>query len=62
MSDTDDDDQRKWEQRQRGLDEIRRIHGEALVAHSMTDQESAEALLVLDLEDAYADIDKRLGK
>jgi hypothetical protein len=56
-----DDDQRKWEQRQRDHQQLREILGAALVAHTMSDQESAEALLVIDVESAYADIDDDLG-
>jgi hypothetical protein len=54
---TADDDQRKREQRQRMHDEIRRIAAEMTMAHTMTDEESAEALLAIAVEDAFAGIE-----
>lgn len=62
MSDNTPDDQRKRrEERQRGLDQVREMLGQALVAPTMTDAESAEALLVIAVEDAYAGVDGDLG-
>jgi hypothetical protein len=61
MSHTSDDDQRKREQRKRMHDQIREMLGQALVAHTMSDEESIEALLILDLESAFAGIDDDLG-
>jgi len=56
-----DDDQRKRAQREREHQQLREMLSQALVAHTMTDEESYAAMLVIAVEDAYADIDDDLG-
>jgi hypothetical protein len=55
-------DQQKREQRKRQLDEVSRILGEALVAHSMTDQESEEAMLAIAVDDHLTDQQVKLQR
>lgn len=50
MTNTDDQPLTK-EQRQQIHDQIRQILGAALVAHELTNEESYEALIVLDIEE-----------
>jgi hypothetical protein len=62
MTDRNTDEQRKREECQTPLAEVRRIAAEMQMAHTMSDEDSYEALLILDLESAFGDDDnKKLG-
>ena len=50
MTDTDDEQQQKRDERQRMLDVVRQILGEALVAHGLTDEESESAMFDMQLD------------
>jgi hypothetical protein len=61
MSNHSDDQRKRWEERQRGLEQVREMLGAALVAHEMTDEQSYEALLAIAVEDAYAETEDTCG-
>jgi hypothetical protein len=60
MTEHSDDDQRKWEERQRGLEQVREMLGQALIAHEMSDEESYEAMINIDLDNVAEDVQQRL--
>jgi hypothetical protein len=65
MSDTNDDlddDQRRKEERQRGLEQVHGMLGEALVAHEMTDEDSYMAMLDIEAEAEHTAEQERLQK
>lgn len=49
------------QERQRMHDQIREMHGQALTAHTMSDAESIEAMLVIAVENVFAGIEDDLG-
>lgn len=60
MSDHSDDQRKKWEERQRGLEQVRKMLGEALVAHEMSDAESQEVMTNIDAANIVDAEQKRL--
>jgi hypothetical protein len=61
MTNSDDQPLSKQE-RQRIHDEIRRIAAEATMAHTMSDQESQEAMINIELDNVIEDHQKRIDK
>lgn len=58
----DHSDQQRRDQRRHQLDEVNRVTAEAAMAHSMTDEESYEAMLNIELENIAEDVAQRLEK
>jgi hypothetical protein len=56
----DHDQRSKCEERRRHVAEVRERLAVAKMAHTMTDEESQQALIVLDLEDVQERLEKRL--
>ncbi len=53
-----DDDQRKRAHREREHQQLRQMLAEAKMAHTMSDEESYEAMLVIAVDDAFESEDK----
>jgi hypothetical protein len=59
---SDDDEQRKREQRKRDLERVSEILAEAVMAHSLTDEESEEAMLAMRLDAEQKRFEKLLDE